>query len=476
MKRMKKLLLLLAVLVILWSATVFLTSLDLNAAEEEEDTSVIMLTLDTEQVTSLKWENLQEEALSFTKADGEWAYDGDSGFPLDEGMVETMISTLSEITATRCLEEPEDLAEYGLNEPLCIIDITAGDASYRLELGDETGLGGERYAGIGDGRVYLVDMELLDSFDYGLYDLVLEETLPDLTDAAALSIDAQTQQLDIRYLGNSGLAYSDEYVWFLKGETALDTQLTEALLARFQEFEWVECVNYRADEAALAEYGLDNPAAVVTVDYEESYRTNTDEVDADGNAVYETVVVPGTFVLEFGGYTNDGYCYARLGGSDMVYTIDASVSDAALYTTADTLLPDEVLLLDFDGVTAMDITLDGSTYTIDFGTLTQTDDEGNTTEKTVYYLDGEQVYLSDTIDLLENLSSSGYATGMEPERDEEIRFVFHRDNESFPEVELSFYQYDSTSCITRLNGESTVFALRTEIAALVDEVRTVISD
>lgn len=474
MKRVKKLLILLLVLAVLCGATAYLTGLDLNGEAEEPDTSVTMMTLDSGAVTALQWENLQEELLYFTRSDGAWAYQADGTFPVDDEILEGMVSAVSEIVASRVIEEPEDMAEYGLNEPLCVISVTAGDTSYVLELGDETGLGGERYASIGDGKVYLVDMDLLAEFDYELYDLVLEEELPELYDVTALSIDARTQQLTVQYLEDSGLAYSDEYVWFLEDGTALDTQLTEELLAYYQEFVWIDCVNYRADEAALESYGLDDPTAVVTVSYEESCQISTDEVDEDGNAVFETVTVSKVFVLEIGDYTSDGTCYARLAGSDMVYTIEGVVSDAALYTTADTLLPDEVIALDFDDMTAMEITLDGETYSIRAELLSETDDEGNTTEKTVYYLGDRQVYLEDTIELLEDLSSSGYATGMDPEREEEISFVIFREHEHFPEVELSFYRYDSTSCITRLNGQSTVFVLREEILELITEVESVV--
>ena len=386
-----------------------------------------------------------------------------------------MAAALGEILASRAIEEPEDPAEYGLNEPLCTISVAAGDTTHVLELGDETSLGGERYASIGDGKVYLVDESLLDTFAYGLYDLVEEEALPTIDNVTALSIDAETQKLKIAYLPGGGLCYSDEYLWYLESEDGyvnLDNELTEDLLGIYQNFEWAECVDYRAED--LAQYGLEEPTAVVTIDYDVTYQVDTGETSEDGSTIYETQTMPTTFTLEIGSYAGDGYCYARLAGSDMVYTVDASLSDSALYTTADTLLPDEVILLDFDQVTAMDILLDGATYTLRAETVTESDDEGNTTESTVWYLDGERVYPTDLITLLENLSSGGYATGLEPERSEEIRFVFHRENEKYPEVELSFHTYDSTHCITQLNGTSTVLALREEITALIEKVNSVV--
>lgn len=456
MKRGKKLLVLLGVLVVLCAAAWILTCLDLNGTPEEEvDTSVTVMTVDAEQVTALTYANIEKDAMSFTRGDAGWVYDADETFPLDTAVIEDMVSALGEVTAYRTIEEPEEAAQYGLNRPLCTVTVTAGDTVYQLDLGDETSLGGERYASIGDGKVYLVDMALLDAFDYELLDLVQEETLPGLNTVTGLTIQAETQQMKLVYLENSGLAYSDSYVWFLEagdGYTCLDTQLTEDLVSQLQDLYWLECVNYRADEAALAEYGLDDPMAVIKVDYE----------GAD------------SLTLEIGSYTADGCCYARIAGSRMVYLIDAALSDAALYTTPDTLLPDEVIAMDFDDLTAVDILLDGETYTVTVETLTETDEEGNTTEKTVYDLNGKQVYLADTLELLEDLTSTGYATGMEPERSQEISFRFHREDENYPVVELSFYRYDSTSCITQLDGTSTVFVSRADVVELIEEVNSVV--
>lgn len=80
------------------------------------------------------------------------------------------------------------------------------------------------------------------------------------------------------------MAYSDSYVWFL-GDTVLDTELTESLLSAITSLSWAECANYNASD--LAEYGLDDPTARVTVDY----------TDAEGER--------GTFVLDIGGETGD---------------------------------------------------------------------------------------------------------------------------------------------------------------------------
>lgn len=46
-------------------------------------------------------------------------------------------------------------------------------------------------------------------------------------------------------------------------------------------------MDYKASEN-LGTYGLDDPAATVTVEYTDTVQTDTGETDEDGETVYET--------------------------------------------------------------------------------------------------------------------------------------------------------------------------------------------
>ena len=60
-----------------------------------------------------------------------------------------MVQALKEVSATKTIESPENPADYGLEEAACAISVTAGDSTYELRIGDETGLGGQRYLSLG---------------------------------------------------------------------------------------------------------------------------------------------------------------------------------------------------------------------------------------------------------------------------------------------------------------------------------------
>lgn len=462
MKRGKKLMGLLAVLVALIGATLVATSLNPEKEETEEETGTVVFTLDGDSVTALSWDYSEE--LEFVR-DGDWEYAPDAAFPLDESYIDAALSTLAEVTSFKTIEGAENLDQYGLEVPICTITVTA-EETYTLAIGEETSMGGQRYFSTGDGNVYLVDESVMDPFSYGLYDLLKLESIPSMTEVVGMTLDCDTQSYEITYREDSGLTYADEeYVWYM-GDTALDTELTQALLETVTDLSWTECVDYNATD--LSAYGLDDPMATVTIRYIQTAQVDTGETDEEGNAITEMVESEESFTLEMGGDGED--CYARIAGSSMVYQIDEDISDTLLYTTVQELLPDEVLVMDWEEVTAVDVTLDGETYEITKSTKTVTDDEGTETEETIYLLDGEEVDFDSVISDLDGMTSVGYATGMTPERTEEIHFTIHRERESSPVVELAFYQYDSTGCITLLNGEATVMADREAVVDLVEAV------
>lgn len=440
MKKGKKLLLLLLTLVLLVGATAAV-SLTGKEAAYEEDTAETVFSLNPESVTSLGWD--YSEKISFTAGENGWVCDQDGAFPVDETYLDAMLDTLTEVKSTKAIEDPENLDQYGLEVPVCVVTVTAGE-SYTLSIGLETAMGSQRYFSNGDGNVYLVDGEIIDCFQYGLYDVLKHQTLPSVSDLTGITVQTSGGSYAITRQENSGLAYSDEYVWFMDGK-ALDNELTQTLLTRVTNLNLSRCVDYDADD--LSVYGLDSPTVTVTV--------------LDGGEA--------AFTLEIGAAKGDE-CYLRLGGSKMIYQVDAQFSDTLCYTTYADLQPDEVLLMDWNTVKSVAVTLDGREYELVRGLEEKTDDEGNATEETVWKLDGTETEFASVLESLTAMTSSGYAGGTAPEREPEIAFRIYRDRENFSEVELAFYSYNSASCLVTLDGTPTVTVKRETVADLVESV------
>ena len=465
MKRGKKLLLLTLVLVVVAGAA--LAALKFMPDEEVEETeSISVLTLDAESITGLAW-SYGDESLSFVCDGSVWSYSEDADFPLDTSYMSAMTSAVSDISAEKVIEEVSDLAEYGLDEPVCSITVTA-EAETTIDIGDETSLDGLRYVSIGDGNVYLVSSDLLTNFSYGLYDLVAKETLPDMSEFVSFSVERASGTLVIDYLEGSDLAYTDRYTYFAEdgdGWLSLDSELAENFVSQITGLTWGDCVDYKADLKTLGNYGLDSPAVTVTVNYIETTEVETNETDEDGEPVTETREEEKSLTLELGSYAEEG-CYARLAGSGMVYLIDASICDSLLYTLADELLPEEILLLDWDGMSGFEIELDGETIAVE---MSYSEDDYDY----LYTLDGEDADFDDVLDQVEALPSSGSAEGASLELGELISLIFHA--EGYEDVVLRIYSYDSGSCVATINGEDPRFTDRTAVQSLVDSVNAALS-
>lgn len=478
MTRGKKLFVLLLALVILTGVTLLVAHLVPDEDESTaEDTSYIIFSLDPDQVTQLSW-TYEDSTVTLTKDENSnWSYPDDEAFPLDASYPDAMVQALKEVSATKTIESPENLAGYGLEEAACAISVTAGDSTYELRIGDETGLGGQRYLSLGDGNIYLVDADLLEDFSLGLYDIVSMESIPSMTDLTSVSIETTSGTLTLDYLEDSGLAYSDQYTWFWNQdgeETPLDTDLAEDLVSTVTGLTWNACVDYQADEDSLGTYGLDIPAATITVEYTESTQAATNETDENGDPIYETQETSATFVLELGDYDGDT-CYARISGSSMVYRVDGTVADTLLAAKGEDLLPQDVVLMDWSDVTSVEINLDGTTYSLEKTVQEETDEDGNTTETYVYQLDGQTVDITDALDSIQDLEVTGSDADATPGT-EELAFTFYQDKENFPTVTLVFSQYDSSSCLVTLNGESRLLVSRTDLLDLVDTLQDLLAE
>lgn len=446
MKRSKKLLTLLAVLVLLAAASYGATKLSVKTEAPEEEQTETVFTLDPEKVTSLSWEYSEE--LTFDRKEETWTCRENAAFPVEESFLDAILDTLTDVESYKTIDTVENWDTYGLEIPVCTISVTA-DATYDLSIGIETSLGGQRYFSMGDGKVYLVDSSILEPFQYGLYDLLAEQSMPQVADLTAVTLERPGGTETITCLPENDLTYSDDYIWFW-GDKTLDTQLTERFLANVTALPLTECADYDARD--LSVYGLDTPEIRATV-YDGGVESYTLEISPE---------IKGTR-------------YARLPGTNMVYTVSDSVTQALLYTTYADLLPDEVVLMDWNTVTKVSVSLDGSSFDFMPGTKEVTDEEGNTTQVSVWTLDGQEAALEEVLETLTGLASSGYATGMTPEGESQITFRIYRDRETFGEVELAFYTYNSADCIVTLDGTATVTVSRENVDSLIGKMEEILN-
>ena len=467
MRKATKLYALLGVLLVVCIAA-FAVSRYEEKKEQIKNSGEVILEIPTESVTALSWTN-ESGTFSFTK-DETWVYDEDNAFPVDEEKINDLLEQFTSFAAAFAIDDVEDYAQYGLDEPICTIHITADEESYTVELGDFSKMDEQRYVSIGDGKVYLVSHDPLDEFDSVLRDMILDDTIPEFDTAKQIAFTG-SENYTISYDEETKSICADD-VYFTDGKP-LDTAVITEWLTSLHELDLTNYVSYNVTDEELETFGLDEPALAITLDYSSS--------DEDGNetdsgtlvlhlsqnpeelAAYEEAIANEEEVLP------DVTCYARVGDSQIVYQITQSEYDTLADVSYDALRHQKVFTADFDTVTSIDVTLEDENYTF---ICTPPEDADDTDTEGIWTYQGVEFDIFDFSYALRVLSATNF-TVETPTGQEEISLTLHLDNEDFSTFTLTLYRYDGESCIACVDDEPIAFVSRDKAVDLIEAVRAV---
>lgn len=467
MRKATKLYALLGVLLVVCIAA-FAVSRYEEKKEQIKNSGEVILEIPTDSVTALSWTN-ESGKFSFTK-DETWVYDDDNAFPVDEEKINDLLEQFTSFAAAFAIDDVEDYAQYGLDEPICTIHITAGEESYTVELGDFSKMDEQRYVSIGDGKAYLVSHDPLDEFDAVLRDMILDDTIPKFDTAEQIEFSGSENYTIIHDEDGKSICADD--VYFTDGKP-LDTAVITEWLTSLYELDLTNYVSYNVTDEELETFGLDEPALAITLDYSSS--------DEDGNktdsgtlvlhlsqnpeelAAYEEAIANEEDVLPA------VTCYARVGDSQIVYQITQSEFDALTDVSYDALRHQKVFTADFDTVTSIDVTLEGENYTF---ICTPPEDADDTDTEGTWTYQGVEFDIFDFSYALRALAATNF-TVETPTGQEEISLTLHLDNEDFSTFTLTLYRYDGESCIACVDGEPIAFVSRDKAVDLIEAVRAV---
>lgn len=133
----------------------------------------------------------------------------------------------------------------------------------------------QRYVDIGDGNVYLVANDPMESFDVELSDLIKDDEIPDFEQVSSIAFTG-AESYTVTYEEDSGKSYSADDVYFNQDGQPLDTSPVDSYLSSLTNADLSEYVTYNATEEELEKYGMNDPELTVAVDY-----TYTDEDDKE---------------------------------------------------------------------------------------------------------------------------------------------------------------------------------------------------
>lgn len=496
MKRYKKVGLLAVILVVVCIATFAMTRYE-EKQEQIRTSDEIILQIPRENVRSLSWDYADGTGFAFNDTGEAWAYQEDAAFPVSEERVMDILSHFEEFGVTFAIEAVTDYSQYGLDEPEATVQLATETQSYTIKLGAFSKMDAQRYIDIGDGNVYLVRQDPMAYISTELSDMILHDDIPDLETVVDITFTGGENYTITRVEESTDTYNPEEDIYFVErnGETVpLDTASVQKFLSTVTALDLSDYVTYNATEAELEEYGLDEPALSVTVNY-----TYT-ETDGDGEE--STVSDSCNFHIsenpeeraEADKQTEEGNTagavtkYVRIGDSQIVYTLDDT--DYAILTAVsyNDLRHNEVFWADFDIVTQIDITLEGNEHMLisernededqvwyyqDETTAATTEEDSETTDETEATEDREELDISDFRDALYAMTADSFTDEL-PTQVEEIGLKLHLDSENFPTVEIRLYRYDGTSCLAIVDGNPICLVSRTSAMELVETLQAIV--
>lgn len=484
MKRAKKLYILLGVLVAVCAIT-FGVSRYQTRQEEIKNSGEVILEVPTDSVESLSWD-VGDRSFSFHKETTEgdtdsesiWIYDEDDVFPVDKTKINNLLSCFESLTAAFVIENPEDLGQYGLTDPSCTINFSDGETSYTVLLGDYSPMDSQRYVSIGDGNVYLVSEDPMEEFDVELSKMLDDDDIPYLEEEGTTTSIRFSGEInyEIAYEADSDNTYRADDVYFTEQngrQVPLDSTRVSDYLHEVSFVFPDEYVTYKATDEDLAACGLDNPQLVIEADY------NTE--DEDGNTVSNSFTMSisrdpdelakaqssdaeTTSEDEADTETEEITAYMRIGDSKIIYRLSGEDYETLMAAGYNDLRHTEVLPADFADIAQIDISLEGTDYTIT--------SEGDAEERTYFYED-EELDIADLQSAMQTLTADSF-TDEQPTEKEEIHLTLHLDLEGEPSAEIGLYRYDGSYCLAVVDGTPMYLVQRSYVVDLIEAVNAIV--
>lgn len=468
MKRSKKIYILLGILVVVCIATFGVNRLE-EHKEKIKNSDEVILEIPSDSVQSLSWE-YKSKTLAFHKEE-KWIYDEDEAFPVYEEKINELLKQFEKFGVSFIIEDVEDYGQYGLDDPICTINLSTEEQSYKILLGNYSNMDSQRYVSIGDGNVYLVKNDPLDYFDATLSDMIDHDDIPTLDKVTKIQFTG-AENYSIVYDEDNSNAYSDDDVYFAQQngkDLPLDKDRVNSYLKNIRYLDLINYVTYNVSDEELKTYGLDEPELTVTVNY-----TSKDEKGKESSE---------TFVLNISrdpkerknaekaakkednsSKVENITAYARVGESQIVYKITSDDYKNLMEVSYDSFRHLEVLPVDFTDIYQIDISLEGTDYTIT--------SEGKGGKRTYYYQEGKIDFI-DLRSAIQELKADSF-TDEKPTQKKEIGMKFYLDNENYPKIQVELYRHDGTHCIAVVDGKPVSLIKRSKVVDLIEAVHAIV--
>ena len=467
------LVLLLAVLVVLTkkNSTADADSGSSNSGADAEK----VVDFSKDDVTALSFQ-IDGETVSFTKTAGDddtdiWTYDQEDGFPLDEGKITNVLSSLSSMTAERVIEgdEIDSMADFGLETPSQEVVVTAGDEKTTIHVGDKNS-SSRYYIYLNDdtSKVYLVSTSLGTMFPSDMMEWATTESMPSVTaeNITKLQVEGENGYTLTKEVSAADSALQTDEWQVVDADGAAhggDADSIGTMTSAVASLSFGDLVTYNASD--LSQYGLDQPKTTIRVHYTEeqeveaddtttadtSSDSTTDSASSDSTATSSssettTVTVEKDLVLYVGNANEDGGSYyVKLDGSNEVHLMTASNVETFTGKKASDFWNMYIGMENVSDLTSLDITYNGETKTYVRHVEEKKDDDSDSTTQEISYICGDETIDKSTFTTfyssLIGLKAQTKDESLVQAKDAEFTAVFHMTD---GDLTFAYSPYDSS--------------------------------
>lgn len=469
-----------AVLAVLSGTYIGVTSY-VDSQEEKEaeaaDTSVRVVEMDPEKVTSVSFTGTEGAEEVFEKDGDHWAKKDEPDFPVSQDTLDGAVNALTALSADREIENPEDLGEYDLDKPQHQITLTEEDGNRTvLQVGMKNEASGQYYMkkSEDDKNVYLVSAVSLDPFTGTAYEFAEAEKFPTVTSATIKDVKVEKEN------GYQLSQDADSLYWYVSdGKTSeqADTSKTGAVTSAIGSLTYGDFVDYNCTDSA--KYGFDDPYAIITATYlaEEDTEADTGTTEAsedgekaepeenisgdadDSGEAEEKAQVEKKLVL-YVGDEKDGNRYVKVNDSKQVYTIpETSLTEITEKKVSD-FYSLTVNYLTVNNLDSLEVQSEDGTHTVQV-----TREE----EKASYALDGkeiEETVFTTFYNKLINMAGQERLVE-EYKPDKPAAFTFDFTDTEGQKATVSYYEYDS-SFYAAVTGDKVYLVNKMDVRDLAD--------
>lgn len=161
--------------------------------------------------------------------------------------------------------------------------------------------------------------------------------------------------------------------------------------------------------------------------------------------------------------------YVRIGDSQIVYELSDTNYATLAAASYNDLRHSEVIWVDFDIVTKIDITLEDETHSL---TYKESESESDDSDGAWYYGD-EEISITGLQTNLESLSAYEF-TNISPDGKEEISLTVYLENENFSQVKIQLFRHDEDYCIAVVDDTPISFITRSSVIDLIESVQSIL--